>query len=152
MKKLYQVLIILDDRADMPQLHKANSALDTLRSSSEVGVCKSELPVGFTPVFFPQFQWCLCLAAPLIRLPRSVPLSQCPALFIAARYPSVPQPLPVLGHPHRMPFPLALGSTFSLNLGFPFSLFCLHYRSWLPPFLATFQAMRRPRLAVRWER
>ena len=30
MKKLYQVLIILDDLADMPQLHKANGALDTL--------------------------------------------------------------------------------------------------------------------------
>ena len=30
MKKLYQVLIICDDMADMPQLHKANGALDTL--------------------------------------------------------------------------------------------------------------------------
>ena len=30
MKKLYQVLIILDDLADMPQLHKPNGALDTL--------------------------------------------------------------------------------------------------------------------------
>ena len=30
MKKLYQVLVILDDVADMPQLHKANGALDTL--------------------------------------------------------------------------------------------------------------------------
>ena len=30
MKKLYQVLIILDDLADMPQLHKANGTLDTL--------------------------------------------------------------------------------------------------------------------------
>ena len=30
MKKLYQVLIILDDYADSPQLHKAHGALDTL--------------------------------------------------------------------------------------------------------------------------
>ena len=30
MKKLYQVLIILDDYADRPQLHKAHGALDTL--------------------------------------------------------------------------------------------------------------------------
>ena len=30
MKKLYQVLVILDDVADMPQLHKPNGALDTL--------------------------------------------------------------------------------------------------------------------------
>ena len=30
MKKLYQVLIICDDMADMPQLHKPNGALDTL--------------------------------------------------------------------------------------------------------------------------
>ena len=30
MKKLYQVLIICDDFADSPQLHKAHSALDTL--------------------------------------------------------------------------------------------------------------------------
>ena len=30
MKKLYQALIILDDLSDMPQLHKANGALDTL--------------------------------------------------------------------------------------------------------------------------
>ena len=30
MKKLYQALIILDDLADMPQLHKPNGALDTL--------------------------------------------------------------------------------------------------------------------------
>ena len=30
MKKLYQVLIILDDVANMPQLHKPNGALDTL--------------------------------------------------------------------------------------------------------------------------
>ena len=30
MKKLYQVLIILDDLADMPQLHKPNGALNTL--------------------------------------------------------------------------------------------------------------------------
>ena len=30
MKKLYQVLIILDDLADMPQLHKPNGALDNL--------------------------------------------------------------------------------------------------------------------------
>ena len=30
MKKLHQVLIILDDLADMPQLHKPNGALDTL--------------------------------------------------------------------------------------------------------------------------
>ena len=28
MKKLYQVLVILDDVADMPQLHKPNGALD----------------------------------------------------------------------------------------------------------------------------
>ena len=30
MKKLYQALVILDDVADMPQLHKPNGALDTL--------------------------------------------------------------------------------------------------------------------------
>ena len=30
LKKLYQVLVILDDVADMPQLHKPNGALDTL--------------------------------------------------------------------------------------------------------------------------
>ena len=30
MKKLYQVLIVCDDMADMPQLHKPNGALDTL--------------------------------------------------------------------------------------------------------------------------
>ena len=30
MKKLYQALIILDDLADMPPLHKPNGALDTL--------------------------------------------------------------------------------------------------------------------------
>ena len=30
MQKLYQVLIICDDMADMPQLHKPNGALDTL--------------------------------------------------------------------------------------------------------------------------
>ena len=30
MKKLYQVLVILDDVADMPQLHKPNGALDKL--------------------------------------------------------------------------------------------------------------------------
>ena len=30
MKKLYQVLVILDDVADMPQLRKPNGALDTL--------------------------------------------------------------------------------------------------------------------------
>ena len=30
MKKLYQVLIICDDLADVPQLHRPNGALDTL--------------------------------------------------------------------------------------------------------------------------
>ena len=39
MKKLYQVLVILDDVADMPQLHKPNGAWT--RSSSEAAVCRS---------------------------------------------------------------------------------------------------------------
>ena len=30
MKKLYQVLIIIDDHADAPQLHKPHGSLDTL--------------------------------------------------------------------------------------------------------------------------
>ena len=30
MKKLYQVLVVIDDFADTPQLHKPHGALDTL--------------------------------------------------------------------------------------------------------------------------
>ena len=40
MKKLYQVLIILDDLADMPQLHKANG---WIHSSSGAAIRRSAL-------------------------------------------------------------------------------------------------------------
>ena len=39
MKKLYQVLVVIDDFADTPQLHKPHGALDT--SSSEAVACRS---------------------------------------------------------------------------------------------------------------
>ena len=90
-----------------------------------------------------------------------VPVSQCPSLalrlplplFIAARYPSAPQPQRsqlCLRQPHA--FPLALGSAFSLQFSPFYSCVCLHCCSWLPPFLATFPAMRRQRLVGRWGR
>ena len=34
MKKLYQVLVVIDDFADTPQLHKPHGALDTARYPS----------------------------------------------------------------------------------------------------------------------